>query len=261
MPPVLIHYHIYKNAGSSIDRLLRQSFGDAWTGFENSSGGDIVDCLRLREFLGTQPHVRAVSSHRARPPLPTPSARPIVMLRHPVDRARSIYHFARLDRTQPDHAVASGGSFRDYVEFFLPKTAAGVVIRDYQVVHLSDASIRCQNIQLARATARDLTEAKALLRTWRVFGLVRRFADSCKLFTASYGREFPELRLHDIQENVSTSASLSDTEALDRAQAELGAATFDRLLDANALDLELYRFAQQRFVEQMAAIQAPVESG
>jgi hypothetical protein len=150
--PVLIHFHIYKNAGSSIDRLLAESFGDAWTTFEDPSH-DIIDCHRLRRLLAARPGLRAVSSHRFRAPLPCRSARPMVMLRHPVDRARSIYHFARRDPTQHDHAVARNGSFADYVEHYLPQKDAGVVIRDYQVVHLSDASMRCRhNTQLARAT-------------------------------------------------------------------------------------------------------------
>lgn len=177
MPPVLVHYHIYKNAGSSIDLPLRESFGAGWTEWEDASGGDIIDRHRLRAFLAARPLSRAVSSHRVRPPLPASSARPIVMLRHPVDRARSIYHFARRDHTQPDHPIARGGSFRSYVEHYLPKKDAGVVIRNYQVVHLSDASIRCSNTQLARAAVGDLAQAKALLQAWGVFGLVRRFAE------------------------------------------------------------------------------------
>jgi hypothetical protein len=244
---VLVHYHIYKNAGSSIDRLLRDSFGDAWTAYDDPAAGDIIDCGRLRDFLAAHEHIRAVSSHRARPPLPTPAARPIVMLRHPVDRARSIYHFARRDQTQHDHAMARNGSFRDYVEHYLPQPDTGVVIRNYQVVHLSAASVRCENIQLARATAADLMQAKALLAEWPVFGMVRRFADSCRLFVARYCRDFPELRLHDVQENVSTDAGLDEATALALALDELGAKAFERLLDANRLDLELYQFAQQRF--------------
>ena len=33
-PSVVIHYHIYKNAGSSVDAMLRASFGDGWQAFE-----------------------------------------------------------------------------------------------------------------------------------------------------------------------------------------------------------------------------------
>jgi Sulfotransferase family len=251
--PVLIHFHIYKNAGSSIDRLLAESFGDAWTTFEDPSH-DIIDCHRLRRLLAARPGLRAVSSHRFRAPLPCRSARPMVMLRHPVDRARSIYHFARRDPTQHDHAVARNGSFADYVEHYLPQKDAGVVIRDYQVVHLSDASMRCRhNTQLARATPDDLALVKTRLAEWRLFGLVRRFADSCRLFAAAYEGDFPELRLREVRENVFTDATLTDADTLTLAQAELGAATFGRLLDANALDLELYEFARQRFEEISAA--------
>jgi hypothetical protein len=250
---VLVHLHIYKNAGSSIDRLLAESFGGAWTTFEDLSQ-DIIDCHRLRGLLAAKPGLRAVSSHRFRAPLPHRAAKPIVMLRHPVDRARSIYHFARRDPTQRDHPVARNGSFAEYIEHYLPKADAGVVIRNYQVVHLSDASLRSRhNTQLARATPGDLALAKARLTEWRVFGLVRRFSDSCRLFAAAYEADFPELRLRDVRENVSTDATLTDADALTLAQAELGGATFGRLLDANALDLELYEFAQRRFVEISAA--------
>jgi hypothetical protein len=261
VPATLIHYHIYKNAGSSIDRLLRDSLGDAWTTFEDPTGGDIVDCNRLREFLAEHPNIRAVSSHRARPPLPTPSARPLVMLRHPIDRARSVFCFARLDRTQPDHAIARTGNFRRYVEHFLPRRDTGVVIRNYQVVHLSAASVRCDNIQLAHATASDLIQAKALLAEWRVFGLVRQFAESCRLFNAHYGGAFPQLRLYDIHENVSTDVTLSDMDALNLARDELGPATFERLMDANRLDLELYLFAQQLFAEHIRLVAGQPREG
>jgi hypothetical protein len=252
--PVLVHYHIYKNAGSSIARLLRDCFGDFWTTFEGGSASDIIDSDRLKAFLREHSHIRAVSSHVARPPIPMMSVRPLLMLRHPVDRARSVYYFARRDETQPDHVVASSGSFRDYVEFFLTQRDAGVVIRNYQVVHLSEASFRCEHIQLAEASTADLKHAKSVLLDWGVFGLVRRFADSCRLFGAHYGHEFPELCLQEVIENASTNPSMSDDEALAVARAELGTATFARLVEANRLDLDLYCFAQQRFTERLAAL-------
>jgi hypothetical protein len=250
--PALLHYHIYKNAGSSVDRLLLENFGRSWARFEQTSRPGVTDSNQLNSFLTRHPHIRAVSSHSAHPPLPAPFVRPIVMLRHPVDRARSVYHFARRDRTQPDHEVAISTSFRGYVEHFLPLEDAGVIIRDYQVVHLSPASIRCKHIQLAKATPADLDYAKSVLTGWGVFGIVRQFAASCRLFNAAYSQEFPSLRFREVTENVSTDASANDEWALTTARSELGEDTFRRLLEANALDSELYEFARWEFHRQIA---------
>lgn len=252
--PILIHYHIYKNAGSSIDRLLRENFGDHWTTCEQQSAVGITSCSHLKAFLETNPHVRAVSSHSARPPLPTPSALPILFLRHPIDRARSVYDFARRDATQPDHNVARAGNFSEYVRYFLSRRDAGVVIRNYQVVHLSEASFRCQHVQLAEANAGDMEYCKALLKGWGVFGLVRRFADSCELFSLCYTQEFPKLRLYDLQENASADTANNDEEAMSLARIELGDETFNRLVDANQLDLQLYEYARQLFEERLTII-------
>jgi hypothetical protein len=246
--PVLVHYHIYKNAGSSMDALLQQSFGERWAAFEGTRADRVpINYEQLRTFLAENPDKRAVSSHCARPPLPTPRTRPIIMLRHPIDRARSVYHFARRDPTQPDHAVASASSFREYVEWFLPRCDAGVVIRNYQVIHLSDASFRYSNIELAQANVEDLAQAKSLLNDFGVFGLVRQFSESCRLFAAHYKHEFPELHLREVRENVSTNPAMSEDVALASARAELGTSAFAKLLRHNLLDLELYMFAKQHF--------------
>ncbi|HET7883991.1 MAG TPA: hypothetical protein VFL55_24100, partial [Acetobacteraceae bacterium] len=140
------------------------------------------------------------------------------------------------------------------IRHYLSMRDQGVVIRNYQVVHLSSASIRSSHIQLACATGRDLVEVKALLASWRVFGIVRRFADSCRLLSAHYCPLFPDLRLRAIRENVSTDAEVSDREALERSRIELGPDTFDRLMAANCLDLELYDYAQRLFADAFARV-------
>jgi hypothetical protein len=54
--------------------------------------------------------------------------------------------------------------------------------------------------------------------------------------------------------DLPTHASSLEDNALALAHTELGAPTFDRLIEANRLDLELYRFAQERFSERLAAL-------
>lgn len=70
MRHVLLHYHIFKNAGSSVDAALAGCFGPAWSSYDadpvwtNITTGDLFAYLREHESL------RALSSHQARWPEP-----------------------------------------------------------------------------------------------------------------------------------------------------------------------------------------------
>jgi len=48
--PVLVHYHIFKNAGSSIDACLRRSLGKRWGCFEGGHAHDIQSAGLLGAF-------------------------------------------------------------------------------------------------------------------------------------------------------------------------------------------------------------------
>jgi hypothetical protein len=243
--PVLIHYHIFKNAGTSLDRLLAASFGGDWVVFEGAHAGDCQNAAHLQAFLAARPTVRAVSSHLARPPLPAPHCLPLVMLRHPVDRARSVFQFLQRDRTQRDHPHTRGG-FADFVNWSLDTPCEGVAIRNYQVFHLSDATFRPGNASLD-STPGDLAQAQALIASWPAFGLTRQFAASCDLFASVYAPLFPELALYPVQDNASPDHALTEEDAIEAARTELGPVAFARLCAANELDLALYDFARRLF--------------
>jgi hypothetical protein len=164
----------------------------------------------------------------------------VVMLRHPIDRALSVYSFARKDPRQPDHWKAASGDMTSYINWALDSQDGGVVIRNYQVIHLSDASFRHHHIWHASATRADLQQAYDVIRSFGVFGLVRRFADSCLWFESRFRQKFPELRMSTIHVNPSEEAQLSETETIERVRATLGAQLYKRLLEANELDIELY---------------------
>ncbi|MCW3475606.1 sulfotransferase family protein [Limobrevibacterium gyesilva] len=256
----LIHYHIFKNAGTSVDSLLAGYFGSSWAAFEGATPVDIVDARRLAAYLAAHPDIRAVSSHLARPPLPARGCAPIVFLRDPIDRARSVYRYLAQDPTQPGAGIAAARSFAGFVAWALDEPdGGGVVIRNYQVIHLSAASFRTPHIWHTHATASDLRKARALLRSWPAFGIVRRFADSLRWFDRAYGTRFPGLFAGEVHANSTNPAFRSERDEWDRASDELGPALFQRLLDANSLDLELYQWALSRFraAAPAAAAMAP----
>ncbi len=98
MRGVVIHYHLFKNAGTTVDSLLERSFGPAWRPLERAPNTRFVSADDFLRLAIRDPAVQAISSHSAR--LPTPSDpqivfHPVVFLRHPIDRIRSVYEFER----------------------------------------------------------------------------------------------------------------------------------------------------------------------
>src|SRR5690242_16822953 len=162
MRNVIIHYHIFKNAGSSIDRILADSFGPRWTTLEGSTPTSLLTSHDVERYLEMNREIRALSSHLARPPLPrNVNAFPIIFIRHPIDRAASVYiHERRATTNIKSSEIAKLRDFSGYVRWCLDsadgREQGGIVIRNYQVVHLSSASFRTNHIYHAKADESDL---------------------------------------------------------------------------------------------------------
>jgi hypothetical protein len=248
---VIVHCHIYKNAGSSIDRLLWESFGDGFAVLDPMPGHQTIEAAAVRRFLRDHPHVKAISSHRLHPPFDIPGALPMVMLRHPVDRARSAYAFARGNPDMPDHAVARDGSLAEYVAWSLATRGDGAILRNYQVHHLSGAAYRADDPVRWEATQADLQDARTVIARLPCFGLVRRFGESCRLFNALYRPYLPAINFFDWAENATGNPAMREEAALAEIRQELGEAGFTALLAANALDLQLYGHACALFDAHM----------
>ena len=249
---VLVHYHIYKNAGSTIERQLWESFGDNFVLCDGAGDTETIDAQTLAKHLAANPHIKAISSHIARPPLPIRGALPIVLLRHPADRAFSAYRFAKRNDQVPDHAVAKSACFRDYVKWSLATRGHGAMLRNQQVTHLSRAAFRTLDNPGDVPNRQDLGEVLALLSAWPAFGLVRRFGESCRLFNAKYRPLLPAFHLQNTVENATGSHDLSDTEALEQVADELGGEQYVALCQANLLDTALYQEAGRLFDTKLA---------
>ncbi|MEN6437272.1 MAG: hypothetical protein ABFD97_01680, partial [Syntrophobacter sp.] len=192
------------------------------------------------------PDIAAVSSHLARPPLPWPECLPILFLRHPILRAQSVYNFTRTDASQPFHDVAREESFAGFVRWALD-SRGGVVIRDYQVTHLSDASFRDDCILDARTTPEDLEQACDLLGEWGLVGIVESYAASAELIQRAYGPRLPELNFEVTWQNRTQTVVRTLDEQLDKIRASLGQPLFNELVSRNSLDLALYQFGLTLF--------------
>ena len=66
---VLLHYHFFKNAGTTIEEILAHSFG-YFARLDNPDRGQPISNAQLLDFLERNPLVQAVSSHHINYPVP-----------------------------------------------------------------------------------------------------------------------------------------------------------------------------------------------
>jgi hypothetical protein len=238
---VFLHYHLYKNAGTTIDRLFERSPGGS-TPLEARDENGAVENAELVSFVRSHPKVFQVTSHGIRPPRPEiPGCHvvDIAFFRHPVDRFRSIYDFSRADpRDGAQERMAKQLSLGDFAawmarelpfNFFSPQTTIFGSSGDF----------------FHPPTAADLERAKARVQQVRMLGTVELFRES--LFTASrfLRAVAPQTDFLGLPEAANVSAQREATleERIARVQRELGAARYRWLLESLAEDMALWEFA------------------
>ena len=121
--PLLIHYHIFKNAGTSFTWALKHELGEGFRAFDTPSPKGFVSSRDLTALAHQHPDVFAISSHQAAPPAPKIRGREVlssILIRDPIARIRSIHSFERRQQVATPGAIkAKELSFREYVEWRL----------------------------------------------------------------------------------------------------------------------------------------------
>jgi hypothetical protein len=252
---ILIHYHIFKNAGTSIDGCLRSSFGERWATLEGvRRTWTSVRTSDLRVFIELHPTLRAMSSHSARWPEPSDDihAHPIVFLRHPIDRVASAFG---QNRRQPE-ATGITRTLREFVEVRLrPDVWPG--IRSYQTLYLSDEDRLSDQPGSFPEQIRHEHFAAAVrrLHKLRLLGLVENFEESMVRIVRIAGTTFPEMTFTPRRDNATPGRAPSLDQRLSDIADALGPVLYRRLVKANEADLELYSLACSTFARRTVAAQ------
>ena len=63
---VIIHYHILKNGGTTIESILQREFGDRFATLHGKTDDSILDGKDLTKFLRLNKYISAISSHHLR---------------------------------------------------------------------------------------------------------------------------------------------------------------------------------------------------
>jgi hypothetical protein len=248
--PVIIHCHIFKNAGTTLDWSLQRSFGYNFYEDRNdkemrTKAGYLVDLLRNN-------NISALSSHALRLPLPEVeefSLIPLLLLRHPIDRIESVYRFEKIQpEITPGAIHAKKYSLEDYIRWRM-SPEVGATIRNFQCMTL------VSNLKKhAVVEEGDYRIAAERCRNLPALGIVDLYNESMILFEHYLRDNFPELDLSYIKQNVLRDSTISPDTSANRFLNNLSSEVAEMLVENNKYDIRLYNEARQLVLHRFESI-------
>jgi hypothetical protein len=194
---VILHYHLFKNAGTSLDRILQRNFPDQWETEEfPGKGGNNSDLVT--KWIARTMDAVAFSSHTANGPIPqVPGTNviSILFLRDPIARIRSVYHFEKGQKADTWGAnLAKSTDFAGYVRTRL-STPHDRQCRDFHVARLATLVPGPKEHEFERALEG--------LKRLSVIGFVEEFDASIRRLKAALADSFPNFEWDPVHANAS----------------------------------------------------------
>ncbi len=255
MRTVLLHGHIFKNAGTTFDWSLARNFGAGFLDHRDDATMRNGGGAHLRNLVQENGELCAISSHcmtRVWPKVPRVRWVPVYLLRHPIVRFQSAYNFERRQGGKTPGAIAARSkSFSEYVEWRMQGRVSRT-IRNYQTVYLAGAHGHTSNAMLAMRT---FGEAIETVRAVPMIGQVERYDESMVVMENHLRQWFPELDLSYVAQNVGGKKTESGDVAatVSSVLGQLGDLQ-QRVIDENAYDLALYQLVSKRLDAQIEAV-------
>ena len=251
--PIILHYHLFKNAGTTIDWILEKNFGKNAIRMDADIPRGILPNKTVLQFIEKNPNVNSVSSHRLRLPVPENTKfffLPMIFIRHPIDRIFSIYSYnkRRKDvRTIPEEN-AKKMNVSEYITSNLihKKNHA---MKNFQVLVLT----KSKNDE--KICKEDLEIAKKRLAKLFIFGVVDRLDESLVLAEERLRPFFKKIDLSYVTKNVSVDRSMSLEERLKEDHKSIGEILMNELKEKNSQDQSLYDFSKIILNEKINGIE------
>jgi hypothetical protein len=246
--PLLVHYHIFKNAGTSFEWALKRALGTRFCKYDLTAPNQILSSADIIRFVKGRPETEAISSHQASFPAPKIRGREVVtsiLIRDPIARIRSMYAFERQQAASTPGALkAKKLDFKGFVEWRL--STAPATLCNYQMHFCS----RTKGTQLDEV---HLRKAIANLDQIDIVGTVERYSEWLALAQSILSKAFPNILLSATRQNV-TGAGRETTEAaiLDDLVNDLGQTLAEYLLERNKLDMCLHQVADALLTRKLA---------
>ena len=250
---ILVHHHIFKNAGTSFNHALKQNFEDNFLEFDLPRSQIITQAI-LDNFILEKPQALAISGHHIC--LPTPQGenyRTIssILLRKPLARIRSIYNFEKKQDAKTSGAIkAKELNFKQFVEWRL--ATSPFVFCNYQTLY---CSMTQKHKPKYVPTEEDLELAIRNLSQCAVVGTVERYQESLKIANERLKEFFPDINLAYVHKNLTSKSVPSDDEVREGLVRDLGEDIVAKLEEMNQLDEQLYKIADEIVANNYSANQ------
>jgi len=237
----VFHFHLFKNAGSSVDKILRDSFPGGWAELEFRFTKKHWPYEEIENWIKETPDIQAYSSHTARMPLPAVEdveLFPVIFIRHPLIRLHSGYKYEREQNAETPGAIkAKEVDFKGYLAWRLerPRDASA---RNFQSNRLSHM-FRPERGKLTEQIDLEGLTMKAL-EALPFIGFVEKFDQSMESLAKILARRNMELKLSEARENVNTALSGSTEDRLAAIEAEIGEEVRAQFTEQNKVDLKVY---------------------
>ncbi len=251
---VIVHFHMFKNGGSTIEAILDREFGGRFATVHGSHANSALDDNDIAAFISAHPNVAALSSHHLRYPLPL-IRRTVLFdccfLRHPMDRLHSLYTYLRAAPAEqgvedPILALSKSVGPREFIMRLIEE--APHFVGNPQTLLIAAGGIFVRPLDET-----DLARAIETLRLMAVPGLVNMFDESLVAAEHCLGPAFPKLRLHHIPQNVKRPSRKLD-QRLEELRTLWGADMYEELLRLNRLDLELYSYTENEIHRRFSLV-------
>lgn len=256
---VVLHRHIFKNAGSSLDAALHGFFGDGFIEFhsDDKNTGTVFP-HELFEFLDSNDKLAVVSSHHFhginyRKFLDSKLQSKfwffeMVLIRHPISRLISIYHYFKGLEPAGDkiQQAAHQGSLSEFLSFLVNSFPNFVI--NPQVTIFADHFI-------ALPDQRQLSDAFSRLLQVNALGVVERYDESLALAEHLIQPLFGTVSLSGPRVNKShypDGPKFNGTPA--SLETMVGKPLSDYLFHANALDIELWQLVNRELTRRTSYV-------
>jgi hypothetical protein len=245
--PVLIHIHLFKNGGSTLDWILRKNFANQFMEFHGKTADSVLLASDIEQMVENHPAHVAFSSHHFRLPLDTITAKPIfpiIFLRHPLDRIASMFDQER--RMAPECDDWMFASLSNWIETSIKKRP--YIFCDSQVSFLARGGVYYEPPN--ELCLEDATEA---LDGLPFFGLVSEYDASIVLLENQLRHWWPEFDGAYFPQNEG-SRDRGLESRLERLASHLTPSAYTALLRNNKYDLALFEHAKTELAARTSRV-------